>query len=142
MREDCKRYAQRCKQYQQHADWHKAPPEELKSIYSPWHVPHVGNRHSGTLPVGDQANEVFGCGDRVLHEMDWGRTSSLDHRAQNPEFCVEEYCVSFWRAQASSIRQWDSVRKPPVEEAVRGHRDTTGVCFRGTPANEWASGVC
>jgi len=36
MREDCKRYAQRCKQCQQHADWHKAPPEELKSIYKPW----------------------------------------------------------------------------------------------------------
>ena len=36
MREDCKRYAQCCKQCQQHADWHKAPPEELKSIYSPW----------------------------------------------------------------------------------------------------------
>jgi len=36
MREDCKRYAQHCKQCQQHADWHKAPPEELKSIYSPW----------------------------------------------------------------------------------------------------------
>ncbi|XP_068466373.1 uncharacterized protein [Phaseolus vulgaris] len=36
MREDCKRYAQRCKQCQEHADWHKAPPEELKSIYSPW----------------------------------------------------------------------------------------------------------
>ena len=36
MREDCKKYAQCCKQCQQHADWHKAPPEELKSIYSPW----------------------------------------------------------------------------------------------------------
>jgi len=36
MREDCKRYAQCCKQCQQHADCHKAPPEELKSIYSPW----------------------------------------------------------------------------------------------------------
>jgi len=36
MREDCKRYAQRCKQCQQYADWHKAPPEELRSIYSPW----------------------------------------------------------------------------------------------------------
>jgi len=36
MREDCTRYAQRCKQCQQHADWHKAPPEELRSIYSPW----------------------------------------------------------------------------------------------------------
>jgi len=36
MREDCKRYVQRCKQCQQHADWHKAPLEELKSIYSPW----------------------------------------------------------------------------------------------------------
>jgi len=36
MREDCTRYAQQCKQCQQHADWHKAPPEEPKSIYSPW----------------------------------------------------------------------------------------------------------
>ncbi|XP_068503704.1 uncharacterized protein [Phaseolus vulgaris] len=36
MREDYKIYAQRCKQCQEHADWHKAPPEELKSIYSPW----------------------------------------------------------------------------------------------------------
>ena len=36
VREDCTRYAQRCKQCQQHADWHKAPPEELRSIYIPW----------------------------------------------------------------------------------------------------------
>ncbi|XP_068503643.1 uncharacterized protein [Phaseolus vulgaris] len=36
MREDCTRYAQRCKKCQQHTDWHKAPPEELRSIYSPW----------------------------------------------------------------------------------------------------------
>ena len=36
IREDCKKYAQCCKQCQQHADWHKAPLEELKSIYSPW----------------------------------------------------------------------------------------------------------
>jgi len=36
MREDCMRYAQQCKQCQQHADWHKAPPEDLRSIYSPW----------------------------------------------------------------------------------------------------------
>ncbi|XP_068476610.1 uncharacterized protein [Phaseolus vulgaris] len=36
VREDCVRYAQQCKQCQIHADWHKAPPEELRSIYSPW----------------------------------------------------------------------------------------------------------
>ena len=36
VREDCVRYAQRCKQCQMHADWHKAPPKELRSIYSPW----------------------------------------------------------------------------------------------------------
>ena len=36
MREDCTRYAQRCKQCQQHADWHKAPSAELTSIYNPW----------------------------------------------------------------------------------------------------------
>jgi len=36
VREDCVRYAQHCKQCQMHAYWHKAPPEELRSIYSPW----------------------------------------------------------------------------------------------------------
>jgi len=36
VKEDCVRHAQRCKQCQKHADWHKAPPEELRSIYSPW----------------------------------------------------------------------------------------------------------
>jgi len=36
MREDCRGYAQRCKQCQQHTDWHKAPPEEWRLIYSPW----------------------------------------------------------------------------------------------------------
>jgi len=36
VREDCVRYAQRCKQCQMHTDWHKAPLEELRSIYSPW----------------------------------------------------------------------------------------------------------
>ncbi|XP_068497662.1 uncharacterized protein [Phaseolus vulgaris] len=36
LREDCVGYAQRCEQCQQHADWHKAPPEELRSIHSPW----------------------------------------------------------------------------------------------------------
>jgi len=35
VREDCVRYAQRCKQCQMHADWHKTPPEEMRSIYSP-----------------------------------------------------------------------------------------------------------
>jgi len=39
VREDCVRYAQRCKQCQMHADWHKVPPEELRSIYSPWPFP-------------------------------------------------------------------------------------------------------
>jgi len=35
MREDYTGYAQWCKQCHQHVDWHKAPPEELRSIYSP-----------------------------------------------------------------------------------------------------------
>jgi len=36
MRGDCTRYSQLCKQCQQQADWHKAPLEELRLIYSPW----------------------------------------------------------------------------------------------------------
>jgi len=51
MREDCIRYAQRCKQCQQHADWHKAPPEELKSIYSPWSFHTWGIDILGPFPL-------------------------------------------------------------------------------------------
>jgi len=36
MREDCMRYAQRCKQCQKHVDWHHAPTEEFRLIHSPW----------------------------------------------------------------------------------------------------------
>jgi len=36
VREGCTRYTQQCKQCLQHADWHKVPPEELRSICSPW----------------------------------------------------------------------------------------------------------
>ena len=36
MKEDYTKYAQRCKQCQQYADWHHAPPEELRSIHSSW----------------------------------------------------------------------------------------------------------
>ena len=51
VKEDCVRHAQRCKQCQKHADWHKA--EELRSIYSPWPF-HM-------KPIGDKADEVFDC---------------------------------------------------------------------------------
>ena len=36
VKEDGRGYAQRCEQCQRHADWHHAPVEELRSIYSPW----------------------------------------------------------------------------------------------------------
>jgi len=51
MREDCIRHAQRCKQCQQHADWHKAPPEELRSIYSPWPFHTWGIDILGPIPL-------------------------------------------------------------------------------------------
>ena len=51
MREDCTRYVQRCKQCQQHADWHKAPLEELRSIYSPWPFHTWGIDILGSFPL-------------------------------------------------------------------------------------------
>ena len=51
VREDCVRYAQRWKQYQTHADWHKAPPEELRSIYSPWPFHTWGIDIQGPFPL-------------------------------------------------------------------------------------------
>ena len=51
VREDCVRYAQHCKQCQRHADWHKAPPEELRSIYSPWPFHTCGIDILGPFPL-------------------------------------------------------------------------------------------
>jgi len=58
MREDCTRYAQRCKQCQQHADWNKAPPEELRSIYSPWSFHTWGIDILGPFPLAIEAEPV------------------------------------------------------------------------------------
>ena len=54
MREDCTRYARKCKQCQQHADWHKAPPEELRSIYRPWPFHTWGIDILGPFPMRDR----------------------------------------------------------------------------------------
>jgi len=51
VREDCVRYAQQCKQCQMHANWHKAPPEELRSIYSPWSFHTWGINILGPFPL-------------------------------------------------------------------------------------------
>jgi len=51
IREDCTRYAQRCKQYQQHADWHKASPEKLRLIYNPWPFHTWGIDIMGPFPL-------------------------------------------------------------------------------------------
>jgi len=51
VREDCTRYAQQCKQCRQHADWHKAPPAELRSIYSPWSFHTWGIDILGPFPL-------------------------------------------------------------------------------------------
>jgi len=79
-------------------------PRRAKINLQPLAVSYVGNRYSGALSVGDQANEVLGCSDRVLHEMDRSGTSSPDHLTQDSEFRMEEHCVPFWCAQAFSIR--------------------------------------
>ena len=59
MREDCTGYAQRCKQCQQHADWHKAPPEELRSIYSPWPFHTWGIEILGSFPLAVRQMEYL-----------------------------------------------------------------------------------
>ena len=51
VKEDCARHAQRCKQCQKHADWHKVPPEELRSIYSPWPFHTWGSDILGPFPL-------------------------------------------------------------------------------------------
>jgi len=51
MSEDCKRYAQRCKQCQQHANRHNAPLEELRSIYSSWPFHTWGINILGPFPL-------------------------------------------------------------------------------------------
>ena len=59
MREDCTRYVQRSKQCQQHVDWHKAPPEKLRSIYSPWSFHTWGIDILGPFPLAVRQMKYF-----------------------------------------------------------------------------------
>ena len=38
-------------------------PRRVEVNLQPLAVPHVGNRHPGTIPAGDQEDEVLGGGD-------------------------------------------------------------------------------
>ena len=57
MREDCTRHAQRCEQCERHADWHNAPPEELRSVHSPW-LFHIWGIDILGPPFSGTSNEV------------------------------------------------------------------------------------
>ena len=96
MREDCTRYAQRCKQSQQHANWHKAPLEELRSIYSPWSFHTWGNWHSRAIPSSCSTDEVPRSCHWVLPKVDRGWASGANHSPQGPTLCVEEYSMPLW----------------------------------------------
>jgi len=51
MKEDCGSYVQWCEQCQKHADWHHAPAEELRSVYSPWSFHTWGINILGHFPL-------------------------------------------------------------------------------------------
>jgi len=51
MKEDRGSYMQRCEQCQKHVDWHHAPAEELRSVYSPWPFNTWGIEILGPFPL-------------------------------------------------------------------------------------------
>ncbi|XP_058772207.1 uncharacterized protein LOC131646052 [Vicia villosa] len=52
MQQDAKEHVQKCDKCQRHADMHSAPPNELKSLSSPWPFSTWGMDLLGPFPVG------------------------------------------------------------------------------------------
>jgi len=102
VRKDCVRYAQRCKQCQMHADWHKAPPEELRSIYSPWPFHTWGIDILGPFPLAIRHMKYLIVA--IEYFTNRSRASGADHCTQGTTLRVEEYCMPFWCTEASRLR--------------------------------------
>jgi len=104
MREDCVRYAQRCKQCQRHVDWHKAPPEELRSIYSPWPFHTWRVDILGPFPLAIRHMKYLIVA--IEYFTKWIEAEPVAqitaHKVQH--FVLEEHCFSFWGAKTSHLR--------------------------------------
>lgn len=92
------KYAQRCKQCQQHADWHHALLEELQSIHNPWPFHTWGIDILGLFPLAVHQMKYL-----VVAIMDRSRACSTDHNSQGLTLCVKEHSLSFWNPKAFSV---------------------------------------
>ncbi|XP_058758221.1 uncharacterized protein LOC131631424 [Vicia villosa] len=59
MQQDSKEHVQKCDKCQRHADMHLAPPNELKSLSSPWPFSTWGMDLLGAFPVGSYQNKYL-----------------------------------------------------------------------------------
>ena len=86
-----------------HADWHKAPLEELRSIYSPWPFHTWGIDILGPFPLAIRQMKYFIVA--IKYFTKWIEAEPVaDHCAQGRTLCLEEHCVSFRGAKASHLR--------------------------------------
>src|SRR3954465_11154725 len=59
MQQDAKEHVRKCDKCQRHADMHLAPPNELKSLSSPWPFSTWGMDLLGPFPVGSYQNKYL-----------------------------------------------------------------------------------
>ena len=70
----------------------------------------MGIRYLGSFSTRNQADEIFGGGNRLFHQMGGSGTPSKDYTTKCQEFRLGEHCVQVWNAQGFDIRQWMTIR--------------------------------
>ncbi|MED6107743.1 hypothetical protein PIB30_017009 [Stylosanthes scabra] len=98
MEADAMEFVKKCPPCQMHANFHVAPPEELISLTSPWPFSKCGNGPTRTIPTGPRPSQIPHSRNRLLHQVDRGRASSLDLGKTKLEVLMEEHNIEVWNS--------------------------------------------
>ena len=70
----------------------------------------MGIRYLGSLSTWNQADAIFGSGNRLFHQVGGSGAPSKDHITKCQELRLEEDYVQVWGAQSIDIRQQTTIR--------------------------------
>ena len=113
MAADANRRAKHCNQCQRHAPVSKLPPENLKSISSPWPFRKWGMDIVEKFPMAP-GQKVF------LLVVTISRSTQPDNRPTDPQIPVDQRNHSLQGPPRDRHRQWTPVHKAQLQGVLQG----------------------
>jgi hypothetical protein len=77
----------------------------------------------------------------ILHKMDWGKTTSINHLWFSEEIFLAKHSMQIWSAKNSNSWQWQAVRFGQVQRVLHQHWDQASLRLSLPSRVQWSSRV-